>query len=66
MESDLGSSGVVNEPPRIPKYRGAANVNADDQIPEEEPFAYEWLPGIPWRYTHNGVVGRIKSESGGR
>ena len=63
MERNLRSLGIEHEPPGIPKYSRAANVDTNDHVAKEQPRTDEWFTTVPRRQAHDGVVGRVEAES---
>ncbi len=66
IERDLGTSGVVREPPGIPCDCRTTDVQSDDQITEEKPPADQGLPAVTWWNPHDAMIRRIEAECGGR
>jgi len=63
MERDLRSTFVEDEPPSIAENGSTTDIDADDHVTEEEPFANQWLSAVPWGYSHNAVVWRVEAQS---
>ena len=53
IESNLGTAGIIHEPPCIPEHGGASNIHADNEIAEKQPFSDQRLVTITWWYAHN-------------
>lgn len=66
VKGDLGTTRVEHEPPGVAKDRRATDIDSNDHVTEEKPLADKRFTAVPGRYTHNGMVGRIEAESGGR
>ncbi len=62
VERDLGTSGVEEEPPRIPGDGRETDIHPNDHIPEEEPSANDGLATVSWWYTHDAVVWWVETE----
>lgn len=62
IPGDLWSSLVEHEPPGVSEDGGTSDVNADNHVPEEQPFSNKRSPTVPRRNSHDLVVWGIETQ----
>lgn len=62
MERDLRSFGVEDKPPRISEHGGTSDINANNHVAEEQPFADKRLPVVSRRNSHDRMIRRVEAK----